>query len=75
MWGVALVAAASGLVAAILPPPMSEPEFLLPLFVGVISCYAAVGALVGTRQPRNPIGRLLLGTGASLGLSLAPSSS
>ena len=71
-WLAAGVATAFGAVAALLlPVPGDTPTFLPPLFVAMIACYGGVGALVGTRQPGNPVGWLLLANALILGATLA----
>ncbi len=70
-WVAALVAIILGSAAAILQVEPSEtPAFVLPLFGVMTASYGLVGALVATRQPRNPVGWLLLGAALILGLSL-----
>ena len=71
-YGISFVLTAGGLVldriAAGRHVPGSGPSWLYPFLVIAISAPAAVGALIATRRPRNPIGWVLLAAIAYLGL-------
>jgi signal transduction histidine kinase len=80
-WGLALLAVAviaAGLVldriAAARHVPESGSVWLYPLVFAAIAAPAAVGALIATQRPRNPIGWILVVGALSLAVVLAASS-
>src|SRR5437879_190834 len=71
----AFVLTAGGLlldrIAADRHVPGSGPPWLYPFLVAAISAPAAVGALIATRRPRNPIGWVLVLGALSIAAVLA----
>jgi len=65
-----VVAVDVGLMLALALVP-DFPVVFVPVVVGVIGACGVVGAVLGTRIPRNPLGWILLTTGTVAALSLA----
>jgi MFS family permease len=71
VWLAAGAAMAFGVGSVVLfPVPLDTPLFVLPLIAVMVACYAGIGALIGTRQPGNPVGWLLLGAALVQGASI-----
>jgi MFS family permease len=71
VWVAAGAAAAFGAGSVLLfPNPSDTPLYVLPLICAMVAFYAAVGGLISTRQPHNPVGWLLLGAALVQGASI-----
>jgi signal transduction histidine kinase len=65
LWTVAMLLLVGSTALAVANGTLSAETWFLPLYVGMVIGYATVGALVASRNPGNPIGWLMLGTGGA----------
>ena len=68
IWGVLMATLALTVVVSIANRGIEEDAWFYPLAITMILGYSTVGAVVASRNPRNPIGWLMLGVGGIFGI-------
>lgn len=69
VWAVAIVLLVATMALSVLNGSLSEDPFFIPVAVLMIVGYSTVGAVLASRSPGNPIGRLMLAIGVAFVLT------